>query len=59
VPKEDKSQNGKRNYEMKLTGKKVIKISKKRTKIEKSQKVLKGTSQRRNLQNWSFVEITE
>jgi hypothetical protein len=35
LPKEDKNQNGKRNYETKLTGKKARKISKKRAKIEK------------------------
>ena len=39
LPKEDKNQNGKRNSEMKLTGKKDRKISKKRDKIEKLQKV--------------------
>ena len=34
-----KNQNGKRNTETKLTGKKARKISKKRAKIEKLQKV--------------------
>jgi hypothetical protein len=33
--KEDKNQNGKRTTEMKLTGKKARKLSKKRAKIEK------------------------
>jgi hypothetical protein len=59
MPKEDKNQNGKRNYEMKLTGKKARKLSKKRAKIEKLQKVPEGTSQKENLQNWSFVGIPE
>jgi hypothetical protein len=41
---------------MKLTGKKARKKSKKRAKL---QKVLEGTSQTKNLQNWSFVGISE
>jgi hypothetical protein len=57
--KEDKNQNGKRHTEMKLTGKKARKLSKKRAKIEKLQKVPEGTSQKENLQNWSFVGITK
>ena len=44
---------------MKLTGKKDRKLSKKRAKIEKLQKVPEGTSQRENLQNWSFIGIKE
>jgi hypothetical protein len=44
---------------MKLTGKKDRKLSKKRANIEKLQKVLEGTSQRENLQNWSFAKITK
>ena len=43
---------------MKLTGKKARKLSKKRAKVNKLQKVLEGTSQKENLQNWSFVGIT-
>jgi hypothetical protein len=35
LPKEDKNQNGKRNSETKLTGKKARKQSKKRAKLEK------------------------
>ena len=58
MPKEDKNQNGKRNSEMKLTGKKARKLSKKRAKIEKLQKVLEGTSQKENLQNWNFARIS-
>ena len=59
LPKEDKNQNGKRNSEMKLTGKKARKLSKKIYKIEKLQKVPEGTSQKENLQNWNFVGIAE
>jgi hypothetical protein len=44
MPNADKNQNGKRNTETKLTGKKARKISKKRDKIKKLQKVLEGTS---------------
>jgi hypothetical protein len=47
--KEDKNQNGKRHTETKLTGKKARKLSKKRAKIEKLQKILEGTSQTKNL----------
>jgi hypothetical protein len=35
MSKEDKNQNGKRDTEMKLTGKKARKLSKKRDKIKK------------------------
>jgi hypothetical protein len=56
---EDKNQNGKRHTEMKLTGKKARKLSKKRAKIEKLQKFPEGTSQEGNLQNWNFVRISE
>jgi hypothetical protein len=59
LPQEDKNQNGKGNSETKLTGKKTIKLSKKKTKIEKLQKVPEGTSQKENLQNWNFVGISE
>jgi hypothetical protein len=59
MPKEDKNQNGKRNNNMKLTGKKAQNLSKKREKIEKLQKVPEGTSQRENLQNRNFVKISE
>jgi hypothetical protein len=59
MPKEDKNQNGKRHTDTKLTGKKARKISKKRAKIDKLQKVLEGTSQNENLHNWSFAGISE
>jgi hypothetical protein len=35
MPKQDKNQNGKRNYEMNPTGKKARKLSKMRANIEK------------------------
>jgi hypothetical protein len=59
MSKEDKNQNGKRNTETKLTGKKARKLIKKRAKIDKLQKAPEGTSQKENLQNWSFVGISE
>jgi hypothetical protein len=59
LPKEDKNQNGKRNYETKLTRKKARKLSKKRAKIKKLQKVPEGSLQKENLQNWNFVRISE
>jgi hypothetical protein len=59
MPKEDKNQNGKRHTKMKLTGKKARKLSKKRAKTDKLQKVPEGTLEKENLQNWSFAGITE
>jgi hypothetical protein len=57
--KEDRNQNGKRQTELKITGKKARKLSKKRVKIEKLQEIPDGTSQKENLQNGSFVGISE
>jgi hypothetical protein len=57
--KEDRNQNGKRQTELKITGKKARKLSKKRAKIEKLQEIPDGTSQKENLQNGSFVGISE
>jgi hypothetical protein len=51
MPKEDKNQNGKRHTETKLTGKKARKLSKKRDKIDKLQKVPEGSLQKGNMQN--------
>jgi hypothetical protein len=59
MPKGDKNPNRKRNNETKLIGRKAIKLSKKRSKIEKLQKFPKGTSQKKNLKNWNFVWIIE
>jgi hypothetical protein len=42
MPKEDKKQNGKRHTETKLTGKKARRLSKKRAKTNKLQKVREG-----------------
>jgi hypothetical protein len=44
---------------LKITGKKARKLSKKREKIEKLQEILDGTSQKENLQNGSFAEISK
>jgi hypothetical protein len=57
--KNDKNQNGKETTETKLIGKKARKISKKRAKIEKLLNIPEGTSQKENLQNWSFARISE
>jgi hypothetical protein len=51
MPKGDKNQNGKRNTKMNITGKKARNLNKKRSKIEKLQKVLEGTSQKEGFQN--------
>ena len=59
ISKEDKNQNGQKNTETKLTGKKDRKLSRKRDKIEKLHKVPQGALQKENLQNLSFVEILE
>jgi hypothetical protein len=56
-PREDQNQNGKRNIEMKITGKKDRKINKKKENIEKLQKVLEGTAQKEGFQNLNFVGI--
>jgi hypothetical protein len=44
MPRRDKNQNGKRNNETKITGKKARNLSNKRAKIEKLQKIPEGTS---------------
>jgi hypothetical protein len=59
MSKENKNQNGKRITETKLTGKKARKLSKKKAKIEKLQKIPEGASQKENLQNLNFAEISE
>jgi hypothetical protein len=46
MSREDKTQNGKRMTETKLTGKKARKLSKKRAKIGKLQKTLEETSKK-------------
>jgi hypothetical protein len=59
MSKENKNQNGKRIIETKLSGKKARKLSNKKAKIEKLQKISEGTLQQDTLQNWSFVGILE
>jgi hypothetical protein len=59
MPKEDRNHKGKRHIKVKLIGNKARKLSKKRAKIDKLQKVLEGTLQKENLQNWNFIRITE
>jgi hypothetical protein len=59
MPKGDKTPNGKRNTKTKITGKKDRNLSKKRSKIERLQKVLEGTSQKEGLQDWNFARISE
>jgi hypothetical protein len=59
MSREDKTQNGKRMTETKLTGKKARKLSKKREKIEKLQKVPEETSQKEKSQELSFAKISE
>jgi hypothetical protein len=51
IPKGDKNHNGKRNIEMKITGKKGRKLNKKKEKLEKLLDVPEGTSQREFFQN--------
>jgi hypothetical protein len=59
MPKGDKNQNGKRNTETKITGKKARNLNQKRSKIERLQKFLEGTSQKEGLQDWNFIGISE
>jgi hypothetical protein len=59
MSREDKTQNGKRMAETKLTRKKARKLSKKRDKIGKLQKTPEETSQKEKLQELSFAEISE
>ena len=59
MSREDKNQNGKRMTETKLTGKKYRKLSKKRVKIEKLQKIPEETSQKEKSQELIFARISE
>jgi hypothetical protein len=59
MPKEENNQNGKRNSETTITGKKARKLSKKREKVEKLQKGPEGTSRKEDLQNLNFFGISE
>ena len=68
--KGDKNQNGKRNTETKIIGKKARKLSKKREKIENLQKVLEGLYRRKvcktgtslgyqNSATWHFTMVKQ
>jgi hypothetical protein len=46
MPRGDKNQNGKRNTEMRITGKKARKLSKKKETLEKLHEVPEKTSQK-------------
>jgi hypothetical protein len=59
MPRGDKNQNGKRNTEMQITGKKARKLSKKKEKLEKLQEIQEKTLQKEGLQNLNFVGISE
>jgi hypothetical protein len=59
MSKENKNQNEKRITETKLNGKKARKLSKKKDKIEKSQKIPEGALKQDTLQNGSFIRISE
>jgi hypothetical protein len=59
MSKENKNHNGKRITEMKLIGKKARKLSKKRAKIDRLQNIPEGASQKENLQNLNFAEISD
>jgi hypothetical protein len=58
MSREDKTHNGKRMTKMKITGKKARKLSKKRAKIKKLQKVPEETLQKEKSQELSFAEIS-
>jgi hypothetical protein len=57
--REYKSKNGKRNLMTQIIGKKHRKLSKKKSKLDKLQEVLKKTSQKEGLQNLNLTEIVE
>jgi hypothetical protein len=59
MSREDKNQKGKRMTKMKITRKKDRKISKKRAKIKKLQKVPEETSQKEKSHELSFTGISE
>jgi hypothetical protein len=59
MPRGDKNQNGKRNIETQIIGKKARNLSKKKAKLEKLQEVPEKTSQKEGLQNLNFVRISE
>ena len=54
--RKDKNNNGKRNLDMQITGKKARKLNKKKEKLEKLQEVLEKTE---SLQNLKLTRIAE
>jgi hypothetical protein len=56
---EDKNKNGKRNLETQIIGKKVRKLSKKKTKLEKLRDVPEKASHEANLLNLNLAGIAE
>ena len=57
--REDKNKNGKRIPKTRIIGKKARKLSKKKAKLEKLQKVPEKTSQKAGLQNLNLIGIAE
>ena len=57
--REDKNKNGKRDPTTHITGKKAIKLSKKKAKLEKLHEVPEKTSQKVGLQNLNLAGIAE
>jgi hypothetical protein len=49
--------NGKRNLVTQIIGKKEIKLSKKKTKLERLQEVPEETLQKAGLQNWRLYLV--
>jgi hypothetical protein len=56
--RENKNENGKRNPETQITGRKARNLSKKKEKLEKLQEVPEKTSQKAGLQNLNLVRIS-
>jgi hypothetical protein len=57
MPRGDNNDNGKRKPMIQITGKKVIKLKKKREKLEKLQEVPQNTSQKKGFHNSNFAGI--
>jgi hypothetical protein len=56
---ENKNENGKRNIETQITGRKARKLGKKKEKLEKLQEVPEKTLQKASLQNLSLIGLAE
>jgi hypothetical protein len=59
MSREDRNWNENRPIELKTTGKKARKLSKKKAKIEKLQEIPGGTLQKEKSQKLNFAEISE